>query len=119
MYYYFTIIYYDFISFRNFPKITSDIALIIIALLMILISVNTFKPFVSNKTALISSICVFAFKMVTYLTTTLLLAYSVVGDRVLIIIILGSILINLATFWASYFSLKPTDSLINNSAEKA
>ena len=122
MYYYNIRIYYKFISYRDFPQIASHIALIIIALLMILISINTFKPFISNKIALISSICVFAFRTVVYLTSTISHTYFVGNARYLIntfIIIFGSILIGLAAFWASYISLKTTGNFTNNSAEKA
>jgi hypothetical protein len=52
-------------------------------LLMILISINTFKPFISNKIALISSICVFAFRTVVYLTSTISHTYFVGNARYL------------------------------------
>lgn len=114
MYYYNIRIYYKFITYRDFPQIASHIALIIIAILMILISINTFKPFMSNKIAIISSACVFAFRMVIYLIATLSHTFFGGNERYLIntvIIILGSVLIGLAAFWASYISLKTTDSL--------
>lgn len=123
MYFYSIRRYFNLFSYPTIFQIANYTALIIIALLMIFISINTFRPFISNKTALIFSACVFIYRMVVYLATTLWYTYLIENARLsiktLIFIILGAILIDLAVFWASYNSLKTTDGFISISEEKA
>lgn len=113
--------YYKFISYRDIPQIASHIALVMIAVLMILISVNTFKLLMNNKTTVIVPAFVFAFRMAAYLASTLPNIIISGNSRYLIntlITVLGSALIGLAAFWASRFSLKPADGVIKSPAEE-
>ena len=89
--------------------------IVAVDLLMMLICVNTFKKFISNKAALIICTVIFTFSIVTYFVEfyTTSFVYGAVNARYLIntiIIMLVSVLTNISCLRASYFGLKTNET---------
>ena len=114
--FYFSIYHFKFKGFsmanifQNGFLFSDYLIIIFIALLMILIFINTFKPFVNSKISLIICAGIFTLRVALYLIITFTASIASLENPIhlanAIVIILGLVLINASCIWVSYAALK-------------
>ena len=121
---YYTVYYFqDYLIsdiYRNVFLILNQLTPILMGLLIILICINTFKPFINNKPALIICGSLFILKASVYFVEMLILNFVIFESSVYlndtVSIYLSSLLIDIFFLWAGYIGLRTNDKSIKKIA---